>query len=119
MTEHYQGSCHCGAVHFSFECDKIERGIRCNCSICSRKGAMMTPQAIPPQQFEIEAQKGSVGLYQFGDKTAKHYFCKLCGIYVFHETARTPGHFRANLGCIEGIDPFSMEFDLFDGRHLL
>ncbi|MCU7907201.1 MAG: GFA family protein [Candidatus Thiodiazotropha sp. (ex Epidulcina cf. delphinae)] len=119
MTEHYQGSCHCGAVRFSFEGDEIDRGIRCNCSICSRKGAMMTLQAIPPAQFTIEAEEGTLELYQFGAKTAKHYFCKQCGIYPFHETARMPGHFRANLGCIEGIDPFSLDAEVFDGKHLL
>lgn len=42
-----------------------------------------------------------------------------CGIYTFHETARMPGHYRANLGCIDEIDTFSLEFDLFDGKHLL
>jgi hypothetical protein len=47
MSEYYQGKCHCGAVGFSFEGEKIEKGLRCNCSICTRKGAMMSPQAIP------------------------------------------------------------------------
>ncbi|WP_369157554.1 GFA family protein [Candidatus Thiodiazotropha sp. LNASS1] len=119
MADNYQGCCHCGAVRFSFEGDIIEKGLRCNCSICTRKGAMMSSQAIPPEQFKIQAEEGALGLYQFGAKTAKHYFCNRCGIYTFHETARFPGHFRANLGCIEGIDPFSMEYDLFDGKHLL
>jgi hypothetical protein len=37
MTEHYRGSCHCGAVRFSYEGEVITKGLRCNCSICSRK----------------------------------------------------------------------------------
>lgn len=119
MTKKFRGSCHCGSVSFSYEGEPVTRGLRCNCSICSRKGAMMTPEAIPPEQFSIEAKDGSLGLYQFGSKTAKHYFCKECGIYTFHETARMPGHFRANLGCLEGIDVFSLEADVFDGKHLL
>jgi len=80
---------------------------------------MMTPDAIPPDKFRIEAGNNTLGLYQFGLKTAKHYFCTRCGIYTFHVTARQPDHYRANLGCIEGIDPFSLEADLFDGKHLL
>ncbi|OGT20934.1 MAG: aldehyde-activating protein [Gammaproteobacteria bacterium RBG_16_57_12] len=119
MTELYNGSCHCGAVRFSFEGETIVKGLRCNCSICSRKGAMMTPEAIAPEKFKIDAQAGLLGLYQFGAKTAKHYFCKNCGIYTFHETARMPGHYRANLGCFAGIDPLSFEADVFDGKHLL
>lgn len=80
---------------------------------------MMTPEAIPPERFHVNAKPGSLGLYQFGLKTAKHYFCKECGIYTFHETARMPGHFRANLGCLEGVDPFELQADLFDGKHEL
>lgn len=119
MTETYHGSCHCGAVRFSFESEKITKGLRCNCSMCSRKGAMMSPEIIPPEGIKIDAKDGALGLYQFGKKTAKHYFCKICGIYPFHETARKPGHFRVNLGCVEGVDPFALEADVFDGRHLL
>lgn len=116
---HYQGSCHCGAVKFSFESEEISKGLCCNCSMCSRKGAMMTPFAVAPELFKIETADDALGLYQFGAKTAKHYFCKHCGIYTFHETARMPGHYRANLGCIEGVDPFALEADVFDGKHLL
>lgn len=119
MSEQYHGSCHCGAVRFSFESEAITRGIRCNCTMCSRKGAMMTPEVIPTEKFNIEAEDGVLGLYQFGTKKAKHYFCKHCGIYTFNETRSKPGHFRANLGCIEGIDYFSLEANVFDGRDLL
>ena len=115
----YQGSCHCGAVRFSYIGESIEKGLRCNCSMCARKGAMMTSEMIPSANFAIDADEGALGLYQFGIKTARHYFCKHCGIYTFHETARMPGHYRANLGCIEGVDPFALEADVFDGKHLL
>jgi len=115
----YQGSCHCGAVRFSYEGEPIEKGLRCTCSMCARKGAMMTSQMIPPEKFTIDAEEGALGLYQFGIKTAKHYFCKHCGIYTFHETARKIGHFRANIGCIDGVDTFALEADVFDGKNLM
>ncbi|MEN8179777.1 MAG: GFA family protein [Pseudomonadota bacterium] len=118
MTQ-YQGSCHCGAIRFSFEHASIDKGLRCTCSICSRKGAMMTPEPIAPENFNIVAEKGVLGLYQFGAKTAKHYFCKRCGIYPFHETARFPEHMRANLGCVEGVDVFNLAEEIFDGKTLL
>ena len=114
----YQGSCHCGAVRFSFEAGPIDKGLRCNCSLCSRKGAMMTPEPIPAALFTIETDEGVLGLYQFGAKTAEHYFCKQCGIYSFHVPGRFPGHYRANLGCVEGIDPFALDAEIFDGQSL-
>ena len=79
----------------------------------------MSPDVIPPASIQIEAKKGALGLYQFGAKTAKHYFCKECGIYTFHETARFPGMFRVNLGCVEGIDTFALKTEVFDGKHKL
>jgi hypothetical protein len=119
MSHSYQGSCHCGAVHFSYEGEEITKGIRCNCSICARKGAPMSTELLSTEQLHIDAQEGTLGLYQFGLKTAKHYFCKQCGIYTFHETARKPGYFRVNLGCVDGVDTFALETDIFDGKHLL
>jgi len=117
---HYQGSCHCGAVRFSFASEQaIDHGLRCNCSMCKRKGAMMTPFVIAPEQFHIDAEPDALGLYQFGAKTARHHFCTRCGIYTFHVTARMPDHYRVNLGCIDGVDTFALETEVFDGAQLL
>ncbi|OOG25153.1 aldehyde-activating protein [Thioalkalivibrio denitrificans] len=118
MTE-YHGSCHCGKVRFSFESAPIEKGIRCNCSICARKGALMSPDPLPEEALKIEAPDDALVLYQFGARTAKHFFCRHCGIYPFHETARKAGHYRVNLGCVDGVDTFALPFDVFDGKHLL
>ena len=119
MSQNYEGSCHCGAVKFSYRGEKIEKGLRCTCSICSRKGALMGTEVIPLEKLNIDADKGQLGLYQFGAETAKHFFCKKCGIYTFHETARAPGHYRVNLGCIDDIDTFQLAADVFDGKNLL
>ena len=79
----------------------------------------MSPEMIPQEKITIDAEEGALSLYQFGLKTAKHYFCNHCGIYPFHETARKPGHYRVNIGCVEGIDTFMLEADVFDGKHKL
>jgi len=115
----YVGRCHCGSVKFAFDSEPIMSGLRCNCSICVRKGAVMSPDVIAREALEIEVRNDALAIYQFGDKTAKHYFCKQCGIYPFHETARFPGKLRVNLGCIDALDPLGMEVSLFDGKHLL
>jgi hypothetical protein len=119
MTYKYHGSCHCGRIKFSFEGEEITRGLRCTCSLCSRKGAMMTPEAIPKEAIEVNADKNDIGLYQFGNKVAKHYFCKHCGIYTHNETLRMPGYCRINLGCIEDLDTTDFEVTIFDGKNLL
>ena len=118
MSQTHHGSCHCGAVKFSYDGEPIEKGLRCTCSMCARKGALMSTEVIAPEHFHIQAEPEALGLYQFGAKTAKHYFCKHCGIYTFHVTARVPDHYRANLACIEGGDSFALAVEVFDGKHL-
>ena len=114
----YNGSCHCGSVKYSFKSYEITSGLRCNCSICKRKGALMSAFTLAPDEIKITVLDGSLGLYQFGSKVAKHYFCQTCGIYPFHETVRMPEHYRVNLGCIEELDIENFESDVFDGKSL-
>jgi hypothetical protein len=116
MTTHYEGSCHCGGIKFSYDGEEITKGLRCTCSICSRKGAVMSTETIPMQNLKVEADEDNLGLYQFGNKVGKHYFCKTCGIYTHNETVRMPGQMRVNLGCIDNIDTFDMEILIFDGK---
>lgn len=119
MTKHYRGSCHCGAIEFSFDAEEISKGLRCTCSICSRKGAMMLADAIPEGELKIKADPNDIGLYQFDNNIAKHYFCKNCGIYTHNETIRAPGNMRVNLGCIDDLDASELEIVVFDGKNLL
>ena len=57
MSKQYNGSCHCGAIRFSYEGEEITAGLRCSCSICARKGAMMSPEAIPLEALTIEVPR--------------------------------------------------------------
>ena len=58
-------------------------------------------------------------MYQFGEKRAKHYFCKHCGNSVFSESIRRPGQYIVNLGCVDDVDTFALETTVFDGKNLL
>lgn len=119
MTQHYEGSCHCGAIQFSYDGDTIDKGIRCTCSICKRKGALMSAEAIPKENLDVKVEGDNLGLYQFDSKIAKHYFCKTCGIYTHNEMLRMPGKMRVNLGCVDGLETDGLEVVVFDGKNLL
>ncbi len=112
----YTGSCHCGAVVFTFLSQEITAGRRCNCSICHRKGAVMSVEYFPPQAFLSLKGEKSLAVYHFGDRTVNHFFCKCCGIYPFHAAIETPGHRRINLGCVGGIDLSTLRIDLINGK---
>lgn len=99
-------------------------GRRCNCSICIRKGIVMSSEYIAPDAFEVEGEE-SLALYQFGDKAVYHYFCRSCGISPFNCVASLPdgyegrakiGDRRVNLGCIDGLNALELEITVIDGR---
>ncbi len=78
----------------------------------------MSSFVIPIEDISIDVVNDALSVYQFDSGVAKHYFCKHCGIYPFHETMRAPGNYRLNLGCIDEVDAFSLPFEVFDGASL-
>ncbi len=113
----YTGSCHCGAIRFAFTAPPIRQGLRCTCSLCRRKGAPMS-DFIAPEDMRIDAAAGDLAVYTFGSGVARHFFCRCCGIYPFHQGRRKPGHYRVNLGCVDGLDALSLPVEVFDGASL-
>ena len=116
MTKTYRGRCHCGAVRFAFRSEEIAKGLRCNCSICIRKGAVMSTRYFTPEEFQELEGLEALSVYRWGDRDVNHYFCKTCGVYPFHDGPAKPGHYRVNLGCVEGLDPLALEISVIDGR---
>jgi len=79
----HRASCHCGAVVLELTLpDGIVNPRRCNCSICRRKGAVAA--SVPLSGLRIVKGQETLRLYQFNTRTAKHYFCSVCGIYTHH-----------------------------------
>jgi hypothetical protein len=111
----YRGSCHCGALRFTLACDPIVDGLRCNCSFCVRKGAVMSTRYFSPEEISVEGL-ASLVRYEFGDRMVNHWFCPTCGIYTFHDAVAKPGHYRINLGCLDDVDPLALPCKLVDGR---
>ena len=98
----YQGSCHCGAVRFEIQTDFPELTM-CDCSICKRKNALMVK--VHQSRFKLLAGADALAEYQFHTRTARHFFCKVCGIYPFHRKRVTPDHLGINVHCLDDFDP--------------
>jgi hypothetical protein len=120
----YLGSCHCGAVRFALTSEPITSGIRCNCSICIRKGCTWSASYYAPSAVEISGAE-ALATYQFGDRDVEHRFCTRCGISVLNVVAKVPadytgparpGDHRVNLGCIDALDHAALEVTIVDGR---
>ena len=112
----HHGSCHCGAVQFEVR-TPLTPAARCNCSLCRRKGALMSP-LFPAADLRIVQGEDALTLYQFNTRTARHYFCKHCGIYPFHQTRKDPQQWRVNIGCLAGVDPYAFDAGVNDGASL-
>ena len=96
------GSCHCGAVRFEIDTDFPEL-TTCDCSICRRKNALMV--MVHESRLRILQGESALTEYQFHTKTARHFFCKVCGIYPFHRKRMAPDHFGVNVFCLHDFDP--------------
>ena len=103
----HRASCHCGAVVLELDLpDGIVNPRRCNCSICRRKGAVAA--SVPLSGLRIVKGQHTLRLYQFNTRTAKHYFCSVCGIYTHHQRRSNPEQYGYNVGCLEGVDPYEI-----------
>ena len=94
--------CHCGDVEAEIDASQNLKNNECNCSICKRKGAIMS--LVKNEEFKIIKGKEKLKLYQFHSKIAKHYFCINCGIYTHHNPRINPSLTGFNLGCVDEID---------------
>jgi hypothetical protein len=98
-----KGSCHCKRVEFEVELINGHQNIRrCNCSICSKKGAVMA--GVTLDRLRVTRGADLLSVYQWNTKIAKHYFCRVCGIYTHHQRRSVPTEYGYNLACIEGFD---------------
>ncbi len=118
MSEHLpetrRGSCHCGAVVFEVDLvDGLENVRRCNCSLCRRKGAVIASVAI--DRLRVLEGADSLTLYRWNTGVAKHYFCRVCGIYTHHQRRSNPREYGVNVACLDGVDPYALEVGTGNG----
>ncbi|HAG80725.1 MAG TPA: aldehyde-activating protein [Cyanobacteria bacterium UBA12227] len=110
----YEGGCHCGAVRFRVFVDKHE-AIDCNCSICLKKGFLHL--IVPSEQFTLLSGADSLTTYTFNTHTAKHTFCRICGIHPFYRPRSHPNGIDVNVRCLDGNVLSQFQIVPFDGAN--
>jgi len=114
----YTGGCHCGAVRFIARLPEvIPYLIDCNCSICVKKGIVHCP--VEREDFCLERGEGSLRLYQFHSRAARHWFCGHCGIHVYGVPRNAPERLTVNARCLDDFEAIRARARLrtFDGRN--
>lgn len=115
LTQTFDGSCHCGAVQFSVTATVTEI-TTCDCSLCKMRHALMLK--VPEQALTIRQGEQALTLYQWNTRRAKHYFCKHCGIYVFHRKRSAPDHYGVNVFCLKDFDPATVPVRATEGASM-
>ncbi len=110
-----EGACHCGAVEFRVDWTITEL-TTCDCSLCAMRNAVMAK--VPQDALTVTAGEAMLTLYEWNTRRAKHYFCKRCGIYVFHRKRAAPDHFGVNAFCLRGFDRTSVPIRATEGANM-
>jgi len=116
-----KGSCHCGAIYFTvslpdiyYDDDKSELEVfRCNCSICTKSGYLHLHVELRDVKFLGDSRPfedissmckkmcEKYTMYAFGTGTARHTFCRVCGVKAFYVPRSNPRGLSVNLNCID------------------
>lgn len=113
----HKGSCHCGKIAFEVE-GEFTSGISCNCSMCSRKGSVLS--FVPRAQFTLLTDEANSRTYLFNKHHIKHRFCPECGIHPYADANDPKGNPVAaiNLRCLTDFDLSAVTINEYDGRAL-
>jgi hypothetical protein len=111
----HRGGCHCGAVRFEVRAPARLTVQRCNCSICAKTGFLHL--IVPAGDFRLLAGADQVTTYTFNTGTAKHLFCRTCGVKSYYVPRSNPDGFSINLRCLAPDTIEHVTTEDFDGRN--
>ena len=108
----HRGACHCGAVAFEVDAPARLTVSDCNCSICRMSGY----QHLVVPRSRIRLLKGAESLteYRFNTGTARHLFCRHCGVKSFYVPRSNPDGYSVNLRCLDPATIEHVEVEIFD-----
>ena len=110
-----RGGCHCGAVRFEVDVAPDTVVHECNCSICSLSGYRHL--IVPASRFRLLSGADALTEYRFNTGTARHLFCRRCGIKSFYVPRSNPDGYSVNARCLEPGSLAGLRIEPFDGRH--
>jgi hypothetical protein len=108
------GGCHCGAVRFEVRFTSPPVLLDCNCSICAKTGFLHLIAGA--DDFTLLAGAEALSDYRFGTATARHLFCRTCGIKSFYVPRSHPDGFSVNWRALDGVDAIVPVIRPYDGR---
>jgi hypothetical protein len=111
----HRGGCHCGRVRFEVDAPAEIAVAECNCSICAQVGFLHL--IVPRKRFRLLEGEALLTEYTFNTGTAKHLFCRICGVKSFYVPRSHPDGFSINARCLDAGTVTTMTVQPFDGAH--
>ncbi len=110
----HTGGCHCGRVRFEVTAPARLEVSDCNCSICAKSGFLHL--IVDRSHFRLLSGEDSLTSYQFNTGTARHLFCKVCGVKSFYVPRSHPHGYSVNARCLDPGTVRELVTQPFDGR---
>ena len=108
----HRGSCHCGAVRFEVDAPARIEALDCNCSICRMTGFVHL--IVPASRFRLLQGADALTEYTFNTGTARHRFCRICGVKAFYVPRSHPDGIDVNVRCLDPATIASVKLTPFD-----
>lgn len=108
----HRGGCHCGRVRFEVEAPAQVEALDCNCSICRMTGFLHL--IVPASRFRLLAGEDVLAEYRFNTGTARHRFCRHCGIKSFYIPRSHPDGIDVNVRCLDDVTIAALMVTPFD-----
>ncbi|MCC7249444.1 MAG: GFA family protein [Lysobacter sp.] len=98
-TTTHRGGCHCGRVRFEVDASPQIDVLDCNCSMCRMTGFQHL--IVPASRFRLTQGADALTEYRFNTGTARHLFCRHCGIKAFYVPRSHPDGYSVNARCLD------------------
>lgn len=98
-TTPHRGGCHCGRVRFEVDAPSRIEVLECNCLMCRMTGFLHL--IVPAARFRLLQGADALTEYRFNTGTAKHLFCRQCGIKSFYVPRSHPDGYSVNARCLD------------------
>ena len=108
----HRGGCHCGRVRFEIDAPATLDVLDCNCSMCRMTGFLHL--IVPASRFRLTAGADDLAEYRFNTGTARHLFCRHCGVKAFYVPRSHPDGWSVNVRCLDAGTVEHVNITAFD-----
>lgn len=115
LARWHSGGCHCRAVRFEVQLPDAFEVEDCNCTMCAMSGNIHV--IVPASRFRLLQGKDNLSEYTFNTGTAKHLFCKTCGIKSFYIPRSNPDGFAVTWRALDSWMDLNVTIVPFDGQN--